>query len=147
MKKFLTKKNVLLFFIGELVLAYVLGNPITFGICVNTYTFANSIGCLDEFSELLSTVLIYTSLPALLFSLLTYRMRDEVFEHWMKFAKWAVPLLMILTYFMLNNTSGGGYIGLGQDFMALFFILLYGMFCIVSLWRIVRKYLELKKVS
>ena len=77
-----------------------------------------------------------------IFSLVTYRMRQEVFDYWMKFAIWATPLLVLLTY-MIN---GGGSNGLGIEsaigasFDAFLFMILYGLYCGISIWRIFHAY-------
>ena len=78
-----------------------------------------------------------------LFSLITYKMRNEVFEYWMKFAKWAIPTTMIISFFIGTIPRGSGLMsGMVEAF---FYLLALGIFCIVSLWRIVKKYIELKK--
>lgn len=73
-------------------------------------------------------------------------MRDEVFDHWIKFAIWAVPTMIVLTYIIM----GGGQNGLGiesaysNSFDALLYMLLYGTFIGISIYRIVSKYKQLK---
>lgn len=73
--------------------------------------------------------------PVFLFSLITYKMHDNVFRAWWNFARWFVPIIIAMTV-ILNNSGGGGTIGMNQDFT--FFILgvLYTVLVIVSLAKI-----------
>lgn len=87
-------------------------------------------------------------LPLLVLSLITYKMRDEVFRAWWNFARWWVPVIIVLT-FLLNNASGtgGGYLGMGQDFIFLIQGILYTILILGSLWKIIRTHLQLKKAG
>jgi hypothetical protein len=79
--------------------------------------------------------------PIFVFSLVTYKMRDQVFHAWWNFARWWAPVIVVVTL-LLNNASGtgGGYIGMGQDFIFLIQGILYAILVIVSLVKIVRAY-------
>ena len=77
-----------------------------------------------------------------LFSLITYRMRNEVFEHWMKFAKWATPTTIVISF--LLSVSPRSHNIMSGAFEAFILFLTLGIFCIVSLWRIIVKYWQLK---
>ncbi len=83
-----------------------------------------------------------------LLSLITYRMRDEVFRAWWNFARWWVPVIILVTY-LQSTQSGGGGLGIGGAMSSAFdaFILgfFYAVLVIVSLWRIVRKYRQMKR--
>ncbi|MDO8482024.1 MAG: hypothetical protein Q7S75_03000 [bacterium] len=80
-------------------------------------------------------------LPLLLLSLITYKMKDEVFRAWWNFARWWVPLIIIVTI-LLENAGGGGTLGMDKDFTAFILIILYSVLVIVSLVKIVRAYLK-----
>ncbi len=89
-------------------------------------------------------VLLY-SIPVLfLFSLITYRMRDEVFRAWWNFARWWVPVIIVVTLLLNSASDGGGGMGGGGlasgmlDFAVLW--LLYIILVLVSLVKIVRAY-------
>lgn len=142
----MTKKNILIGSLVALVVAYILANPVFFHICVNTYTFGNYVGCLDKFSSLISILLASASIPIFLLSLITYKMRDEVFRAWWNFARWWVPVIIIIT-FLLENASGGGTLGMNKDFTAFILIILYSVLVITSLVKIVRTYIKTKNVS
>lgn len=83
-------------------------------------------------------------LPTLLFSLITYRMKDEVFRAWWGFARWWVPVIIVVTL-LLENAGGGGTLGMNKDFTAFILIILYSVFGLVSLVKIVRTYLKTKR--
>ncbi len=141
MNKFLTKKNILILSLFGTI--FFLSPVIFYNIfdCYNQNTFL----CSAEYQHI--TMLFVLLIPNLVFSLITYKMRQEVFDYWMKFAIWATPLLMILTFLI----SGGGNNGLGVEgaigggFDAMLFMILYGTFMGVSIYRIVSKYRQRKR--
>ncbi|MBI5405900.1 hypothetical protein HY972_02595 [Candidatus Kaiserbacteria bacterium] len=87
-------------------------------------------------------------MPILIFSLITYRLKDEVFQAWWRFARWWVPVIIAVTLF-LQNAGGGGGIGISGAvsgaFDALVIGILYIILVIVSLVKIVRTYLRTKE--
>lgn len=95
-------------------------------------------------------VVLYALLPfALVFflSLLTYRMHDDVFRAWWNFARWMVPIIMFASIAIQFVPSNGGFFNM--DGLIYLFVLapLYAALIFGSLWKIVQKYHELKKVS
>lgn len=86
-------------------------------------------------------------LPVLIFSLITYKMRDEVFRAWWGFAWWWTLIIIAVTLF-LQNAGGGGGLGIGGAvsgaFDALVLGILYVILVLVSLIKIVRTYLKLR---
>ena len=98
-------------------------------------------------SNLILRLLLVTP-PLLLFSLLTYRMRDEVFNAWISFAKWFVPVIILITLIIQSGSGGGsgGFSGAVSGwFDAMIIGLLYIIFIIISLWKIIRAYRKTKK--
>lgn len=89
-------------------------------------------------------------IPVFFFSLITYKMQDEVFRSWWGFARWFVPVIVLVTLFQ-NMQSGGGGLGIGGavsgafDFLVL--VLLYAIFVIVSIVRIVSGYFRSKRTA
>ena len=81
---------------------------------------------------------LFPLLPVFIFTLITYKMRDEVFQHWMKFAIWYVPLLIVGTFILYNAPSSGGVLS-GAYTVVLIFPP-YIIFLVVSIWRIVSEY-------
>ena len=130
----LTKKNVL-----KISLVYILLTAIIFLVA----EMCHSSWCMvreDKFPGSLLLIL-FPLFPTLLFSLITYKMPDEVFRGWIKFARWAVPVMIVVTY--LNNSDQSSNIMSGT-FDALLYVLLYGTFILVSLILIITKYLKLR---
>ena len=90
-------------------------------------------------------VLVFLTPPLFLLSLITFRMKDEVFRAWWGFARWWVPVIIVVTL-LLENAGGGGTLGMNKDFTAFILIILYSVFGIVSLVKIARTYLKTKRV-
>ena len=87
-------------------------------------------------------ILIFLLAPLIvvfLFSITTYKMPEKVFQHWIKFAQWATPLLMIITFLILGGGNNGmgveGVIGGVFDAFSIGFF--YVLFVGISIWRIV----------
>lgn len=83
----------------------------------------------------------------LLLSLITYKMHDDVFRAWWRFARWFAPVIIVVTI-LLENAGGGGGIGIGGAVSTAFDILilgiLYAILGIVSIIQIARAYLKTK---
>ena len=135
----MTKKNIfILSAIVTIFLVFLIGAD-SAGYC-NRGTFCFSVS--DYLEPPIGSILVIFPF-VFLFSLITYKMRNEVFEHWMKFAKWAIPAVMVISFFIGTIPRGSGLMsGMVEAF---FYLLALGIFCIVSLWRIAKKYIELKK--
>ena len=82
-------------------------------------------------------------LPLFLLSLITYKMRDEVFHAWWGFARWWAPVIIAVTL-LLENAGGGGTLGMNKDFTAFILIILYSILLITSLVKIFNAYLKTK---
>lgn len=132
MKNLLTKKNVLI-------------GSSTYFLIVALIFVAAEICDKKDFCRIREDefpgILIFILLPlffVFIFSLLTYRMRPFVFDYWMKFAVWATPLLMLLTYMInMGGNNGFGVEGvIGGAFDAMILMILYGLYCGISIWRV-----------
>ena len=88
--------------------------------------------------------LIFLAIPLFLLSLITYRMKDEVFQAWWRFARWFVPVIIAVTLFVQNAGGGGGWGMNGGAFDALFIGIFYVIFIITSLVKIMNAYLKTK---
>ena len=80
-----------------------------------------------------------------LFSLITYKMNDGVSRLWSNFSYVAVPIFVAIEIFLMNNTSGGGYVMSGGYFNALIILFLLFLYFLISLILIIYKYFSLKK--
>jgi cytochrome bd-type quinol oxidase subunit 2 len=140
MKNLLTKKNVLwmsgvgggIFLLFLFALLYDFCGPYR-QICKDIYTPA---------------AYLFFSFPFVFFlSLVTLKMPNDVFRHWMNFTVWAVPVLIVLTYLLTAGSNNGLGIesAYGGSFDTLLLVLLYGIFLGISLYRIVNKNKQLKR--
>lgn len=92
-------------------------------------------------------IILFSLFPIILllpFSAVLYFTRDEIFTAWWNFARWFVPVIVIVTLLLENAGGGGGYLGMDQDFTAFILIALYSIFVLVSLVKITRMYLKTK---
>lgn len=100
--------------------------------------------CQDKFEVLFPAILIF--LPTLLFSIITYKMREEVFRAWLHFAYWWIPISLVFIY-LAGGWSGGGF-GipnvLDQEFVSIIFS---ALFVIISLIIIAYKHLATRRTS
>lgn len=102
--------------------------------------------CRDYVGVFLSLVVFgfFPLFPAFLLSLITYKMQDEVFRAWWNFARFMVPIIMLATLLVNMMPRDGGFFNMDGLVYLLVIAPLYAILTFVSLWRIVRKYLELK---
>jgi hypothetical protein len=75
-----------------------------------------------------------------LFSLLTYKLHDEIFRSWLRFAYWWVPLSIVVTLILSVGSQGGGF-GMPNLLPAEGVVAFFeGVFFIISLIIIIQKY-------
>ncbi len=133
----LTKKKTLYGSLLALAIFFVSVYSVNVGLC-SVYNHS----CLVVFDTIAAALLIF--IPVFLLTLLTYRMRDSVFDQWMKFAVWYVPIDMVLAALIFLWASNGMWGGLGlmvAGSISVTVILgLLGIFTVVSLIIIIRKY-------
>ena len=138
-----TKKYVLIF--GIIGTAYI----VILTLFSVTYLCPNNQTCTDLFIRFspwsLANYIFFTPFLFLL-SLITYKMRDEVFRAWWGFARWWVPVIIAVTLFVQNAGGGGGWGMNGGAFDAFFIGIFYFIFILVSLIKIVRAYLKTKEI-
>lgn len=100
--------------------------------CYSSYKGGVPIICLED----IGFAFFYYALSILVISVLIYKVRDEVFRAWVKFATWWAPVQIFLV--LIFPVSGGGYlISIDKQFAA---IILSGLFTIVSLLLIIWKW-------
>jgi hypothetical protein len=132
----MTKKNVLI--ISSVYIIYTL-------VLILVGTFCESVVCRiredDFFGRILFFFLPLT--PVFIFSLITYKLPEQVFRYWWKFAVWFVPLIIVATTWVDTLHSGGGW-GTPDLTSALVYILLYSVFVGISFVRIFIAWWEVK---
>lgn len=147
-----TKKIVFLSSLSLLAIIFVTENPILFGFCQNIDIYNEGMKrCVEEslLPEYITQIGGFLSILVLSLSLITYFMRDEVFRAWWGFARWWVPVIIVVT-FLLNSANGGGGLGIGGAVSSAFDILVIGILhavlIITSLVKIVRTYFKIRKI-
>ena len=85
-------------------------------------------------------------LGLLIFSFLTYFLREEVFRAWLRFAYVWIPLSLVIIYLSTGWTGGGFGIPnvLDQETVA---IILSGLFIVISLLLILWKYFATRRIG
>ncbi len=88
-------------------------------------------------------VAFYFLFPLFLFSLLTYKLRDEIFLAWWRFTRWFVPIAIILTLITPHDHGGGWGIPslLDPEFVGIVFAFLFAAISVVIIaWKIIAVY-------
>lgn len=97
-------------------------------------------------------LILFSFAPLLLlflFSLITYKMRDEVFHEWWNFARWWVPIIIFTTLCIENIGIGGRYPMANGSSLSVYYIyhaqfliytILYATLVVTSIVKIVRAY-------
>lgn len=138
MKNLLTKKNVFLLGLGSLTALIIFGSIMSMDMCYQ------NTNCHVFFVSSITRTFIFILFPFIslfLLSLLTYKMREEIFATWISFAKWWVPLSMVAI--LLTPTDDGGSFSIPlKGPLALFCAV---ALLVVSLIIIAYKFFALKK--
>jgi hypothetical protein len=69
------------------------------GFCL-PYSYSKCAAFFDGFAEMLLPIF-----PMLLFSLITYRMTEEIYTAWFKFARWWIPFSMFAIFLAPEYSS------------------------------------------
>ena len=137
MRNWGTKKNVLLIgFIGSFLL-------ISLGVIVSTEACYHNKWCFRFFDNLFVrtfAVSLLSFLPLLLLSLITYKLRDEIFTAWIRFAKWWIPLTILATIIAPSEIPGTFSVPVKGPLV----LALSGTFLVISLAIILYKSWKLK---
>ena len=149
MKNYLTKKNILitsalislLLFVFDYLGTYKMCGQETGGGTPFHWLFSSLLGsdCVDSLYNLI--VIFLPFFPVFFFSLITYKLREEIYTTWFNFARWWIPLSMFFVLVApLQSHDWMFPIDKGRVsfFMSLFFVL-------ISLILITYKHFTLKK--
>lgn len=121
MDKFVTKRNVaILNGVGVLVfvlLIVFLPSPYHCG------TYEKLCDSLGNFA-----LFLLIAPPLFLFSLVTYKMRDEVYQAWWRLTRWWIPISMLLV--LITPEDNGAFMQINRGFVA---FLMSGLFSILSI--------------
>ena len=130
----LTKKNILFTGIAGTILFLLSVFSQEMGFCTPTHR-----SCIQIFDSMAEILQIF--LPFFLLYLITYKLREEIYIAWFRFASWWIPLSMLLTLIAPSQSHDWMFPidkGRVSFFMSLFFAL-------ISLILIVYKFFILKK--
>ena len=86
-------------------------------------------------------ILLFIAPLLLLFSLITFWMKEEVFQRWFRFAVWYIPLFVFGVIFY---PDGGGM--MAGSFDALILFLLLSIFVITSIIKIIRAHKNSRQI-
>ena len=129
----ITNRNVLTVSLVVSSLLLVVNYVGTYALCGG-----NAGTCVDVLYNLV--LLFEFFLPLFLLSLITYKLRDEIFRAWLIFAKWWVPLTIILV--LLAPTTGYSLVPIDKGRVSLF---MNALFLILSLLLIAYKSYQLRR--
>lgn len=141
------KKYVLFLSLVGVIISYVLMHPVLFRICFNEYTTGIYTYCSDDWQFFAAKLFGFPLISIFSLSIITYKMRDEMFQAWWSFAKWFVPIIIVITFFLYRNgeSGGSGLSGIGSGFGEfVILVTLYALFIIISLVRICIAWYEAK---
>jgi hypothetical protein len=110
------------------------------GICVGLYHtgWCGFIAPLNYWN-FLENVFVGIFPVILLFSIITLRMKDNVFHEWFKMARVYIPI-MVVTMLYVGLQSNGGFMNMDAAFNLLFLIIFYIVFFVLSTVKIVKAY-------
>jgi hypothetical protein len=128
----MTKKSILLLSAGGLIAAYL-----------TDFFYKNNILVSRNVFNLILPTLFLFSLPLLIFSLITYKMREEVFRSWLHFAYWWIPLSIVLTLLTPDGSGSWGIPTIDSEFVAIVFA---SLFTLISLLIIVWRYFRTRNI-
>ena len=128
------KKNVL--FASGIILAVLFGLEYvgTYALCDFIISNGHEGNCPFVLSDI--EIILSPILALFIFSLITYKMRDEIFQSWWRFARVWVPLSMIVTFFTPSYTHNWMF----PIVKANVALLLSAIFIIVSFIKITQAY-------
>jgi len=85
---------------------YIISYPLVFGICSTRYEFNGYTGCLDASIKSIGTPLLYLSIWILFATVIAAFSSHKIFNVWLKFLIWTLPLAVLLIVFTpVNNPS------------------------------------------
>jgi hypothetical protein len=120
----LTKKRILFLSFFGLIIQIISRYSVDFGVCEN---YASS--CFD----LSYLFIIYSiiSIPLFVFSVITYKLKDEVFISWKNFSIWWIPLSFVIITMFPTDTHGMDFVPIIKGTVSLLLSSLYSVISLV----------------
>ncbi len=127
-----TKKIVLAVAIIGVLIMYALFHTRELGIC--------EIYCGSAINKYQNISLFFPII--LFFSLITYKLKDSVFSAWWKFARFAIPVVFLLSFIISLGLhhSPGGFFNMDDSIDLIRYFVIYTVFVLGSLIQIYRGY-------
>jgi len=91
---------------------------------------------IDSAADMITSLLSF-ALPLTVFSLITYKMRDEVYRAWLRFSHWWIPLSFALVLFS-SSYKPANIVGISNQ--TFFGVLAWGLYIIISIALIIWKH-------
>ncbi len=145
MKNLLTKKNTLIISISSFFLIVTIFYFVKSDFCYHSQACRALLYSQTSEKIILSFLYLCSSLSLLVlpFSVLTYKMHNEIFNFWLKFATGMIPIVIFSSYFIYHSVGGQDpYRGGGIIFLL---SIVYVIYFLLSLGVIFYKYFKLKK--
>jgi hypothetical protein len=89
----------------SLVAGYLVANPLLLHLCRRIYSFNDDIGCLDKTIATIGTPLFTYALVTIPASLALIFVKKDVFNAWLRFAAWWLPLSVVLIATTSENSN------------------------------------------
>jgi hypothetical protein len=137
----LTKARTLIIAITSLTIGYIFIHPLQFGICKDIYSFGGAVRCSDKFLPSAGDFLVQISIVVLLLVGVLYFLREEIFRAWIRFARWWVPLSLVLILAAPTSSHSWAIGGFDREGVTW---LMDGLFLIISLILIIKKSVQLR---
>ncbi|MDO8576439.1 MAG: hypothetical protein Q7R90_03930 [bacterium] len=131
----ISKRNLMYLSLTGVVIFFVSLFSKEVGICPSD-SYSYCLNFFDQFTEILLPVF-----GLFLLSPITYWMREDVYETWFRFARWALPLSMFLIF--ITPEYGGGLVNPIQKGSVSFLLTI--LFFIISLVIIVSKFVRFRR--
>jgi len=121
----MTKKKVFFISLAGAGVCFLING----GEVLNFWCGAGGISCQNSLDYLGDYFLLF--LPILLFSMITYFIKEEVFKAWLKFTYWYFSIYVLVILLLSGMGGGGGYL-IGPLDSEFFAINLSGLYIIIS---------------
>ncbi|MCA9357475.1 hypothetical protein KC872_04650 [Candidatus Kaiserbacteria bacterium] len=129
----ISKNKILFFSLVGLVFMFIAMNSTLLNICEETsYVCRTNMDFWEH---------IFYFFPFILFfSLLTFKLKDSVFNAWWKFARVAIPVIFLISLYinLKSNPNGGGWFSIEDQVSLIELVILYSVFVIGSTIQIYR---------
>ncbi len=119
-----TRKIIFIIGLVGLVLHLASRFDVSLGIC-NSYASK----CNDK--AYILTIFSFIFIAVFIFFLITFKLKDSVFNTWRNFSVWAIPACLIIVSFFPTNTYGLDVVPMVKGTVAMFLTILYSAISLI----------------